>query len=65
MVFDLLPYIPLLGEAARRQVSEHIIGKVSEVAEPIRSARARLGSLKLNKVLGFLRHSEETVAQLH
>ena len=65
MVFDLLPYIPLLGEDARKQVSVHIEGKVTEVADPIRRARARLGSLKLNKVLGFLKHSEETIAQLH
>ena len=65
MVFDLLQYIPLLGEEARKQVSEHIKAKVIEVADPIRRARARLGSLKLNKVLGFLKHSEKTIAQLH
>jgi len=43
----------------------HIEDKVTEVADPIRRARARLGSLKLNKVLGFLKHSEDTIAQLH
>ena len=36
MVFDLMPYIPLLGEQARREVSEHIEAKVIEITDPIR-----------------------------
>ena len=65
MVFDLLPYVPLMGEEARREVSSHLEVKVSEVSDKIRKARASLSLHKVNKVLGVLKHNDENVAKLH
>lgn len=61
MVFDLLPYIPLMGEESRKSLSTHLQSKVSALTDPVRQARASLSLHKLNKLLGLLTYSESTL----